>query len=478
MNARNSFACLLLATAALAWQPDRAAADDASIALTGATLMVGDGSPAIANSTIVIAGERIVCAGSAADCTVPDGARVIDATGKWITPGVIDAHVHFAQTAWVDGRPDVMDLRDIHPYNRLEANLKNNPGRFYRAYLCSGVTGVFDVGGFPWSWDRRAGAEHNPNAPHIAAAGPLVTHAPRQQMALPGELQFVMLADEDGGREAVRYMKAFGSDAVKVWFLRPQDGQQDEIDARVRAVGAEAKALGIPLIVHATGLREAKVALESGAHLLVHSVDDTIVDDEFIALAKQAGTVYNPTLTVVDGYNRMFASLRDGTPPPIDDPNHCVDADTLAKIASTPGLKDHPAGKAVLARDNSGAEERIAAREKNLNENLRRVHAAGITVAMGTDAGNPLTLHGPSVYGEMEAMQAAGLTPSQVLTSATRNSAIAMGRLDDLGTLEAGKFADLLILGADPLADIANMRKLERVMRGGHLHDVGDLRAQ
>lgn len=99
--------------------------------------------------------------------------------------------------------------------------------------------------------------------------------------------------------------------------------------------------------------------------------------------------------------------------------------------------------------------------------NLKRVQDAGITVAMGTDAGNPGTLHGPSVYREMDLMQQAGLTPMQVLVDATRNGARAMGRGDDFGTLEPGKAGDLVILGADPLEDIANVRRVERVIKGG-----------
>ena len=100
--------------------------------------------------------------------------------------------------------------------------------------------------------------------------------------------------------------------------------------------------------------------------------------------------------------------------------------------------------------------------------NLGVVFRAGITVAMGTDAGNPLTLHGPSVYWEMQRMQEAGMSPMDVLVSATRNGALAMGRAD-IGTLQAGKLADLVVLDADPTADIGNVRDVRYVMRGGAL---------
>ena len=110
--------------------------------------------------------------------------------------------------------------------------------------------------------------------------------------------------------------------------------------------------------------------------------------------------------------------------------------------------------------------------------NLVRVSRAGIPVAMGTDAGNPLTLHGASVFAEMEAMQRAGLTPAQVLVAATRGGALAMGRLADTGTVEPGKAADLVILGADPTTDIAHLRDLRYVVRGGEVRPQAELRAR
>jgi len=117
------------------------------------------------------------------------------------------------------------------------------------------------------------------------------------------------------------------------------------------------------------------------------------------------------------------------------------------------------------------------ARLKLMNENLMRVFRAGIPVAMGTDAGNPLTLHGPSVYAEMEAMQAAGMSAMEVLVASTRGGALAMRRDADYGTVEKGKMADLLVVGADPSADIANLRKLKFVVRGGVVRGQEELRA-
>lgn len=272
----------------------------------------------------------------------------------------------------------------------------------------------------------------------------------------------------------MRYLARSGSDAVKVWFLATGPEQREAIDARVLAVGAEARERGIPLIVHATTLREARIALEAGADLLVHSVSDSLVDDAFLDRAKEHGTVYTPTLEVFEGYDRTYRSLLTGETPAIDDPHGCVDPETREKVLSTPEYGDRLGPEVTEARA-AAMRARLDRMNEVQAENLRRVHAAGIPVATGTDAGNPLTLHGPSIHAEMEAMQATGLSPMDVLVATTRDAALAMGREDDLGTLEAGKVADLLIVAADPVEDVRNLRRIERVVRAGVVHEVEDL---
>jgi imidazolonepropionase-like amidohydrolase len=403
---------------------------------------------------------------------VPEGVGRLDLAGRFITPGVVDAHVHFSQTGWADGRPDALDLRDKHPYDATEADLRSHPERWFGTYLCSGVTAVFDVGGYSWTLGLRGRAENDTGAPHVAAAGPLISTIDHW-INLPGEKQLMFASDEAAARAGVDYLASLGTDAVKVWFIPPADAEFDARAATVLAAGDEAKKRGLPLIVHATELREAKTALKAGARLLVHSVWDLPVDDEFIALAKKNGAIYCPTITVSDGYLRMFASALSGQAPVVDDPNGCVDAKTRTFVASTPVEGAGKVEAAAVARIG----ERDAARLKTMNVNLMTVFKAGIPVAMGTDAGNPLTLHGPSVYAEMEAMQAAGMTAMQVLVASTRGGALAMRRDAEFGTVEKGKMADLLVVGADPSADIANLRKLQYVVRGGVVRPQEELRA-
>lgn len=110
-----------------------------------------------------------------------------------------------------------------------------------------------------------------------------------------------------------------------------------------------------------------------------------------------------------------------------------------------------------------------------MEENLRRLRAAGIAIAMGTDAGNPGTAHGPSIHHEMEAMQRAGMTAAEVLASATIVAARAMGLAGETGSVEPGKRADLAVFDADPTVDIANARRLRMVVRNGRVHPRRDL---
>lgn len=176
----------------------------------------GTGAPPLERAAVVIRADRITCVG---ECPLPSGAEIIDALGKYIIPRLVDAHVHYDQTGWVDGRPDVVDVTDRFPYAEVITELRTNPGRFHRSYLCSGVTGVFDVGGYPWDWDHRDVAERSTAAPHYAAAGPLLTTVPRLVEIPPGDQVNIFMADEEAVRSGVRMLADNKTDAVKVWGL-------------------------------------------------------------------------------------------------------------------------------------------------------------------------------------------------------------------------------------------------------------------
>jgi imidazolonepropionase-like amidohydrolase len=316
--------------------------------------------------------------------------------------------------------------------------------------VCTGVTAVFDVGGYAWSYGLRERAESDAQAPHVAAAGPLLSTVDHW-INLPDEKQIVYIGTDSAARAQVRANLARGADAIKVWYVVRPNADTAALKLVVRAAADETHRLGARLIVHATALWEAKDALRAGADLLVHGVMSEPVDNEFIELARQRNAIYTPTLTVGDGYRQV--RVRHFEP---HYPTACVDSTTLAHARATDTI---PGGTPGVT--DRRLEIGIA--------NLGVVFRAGIPIAMGTDAGNPLTLHGPSVYWEMESMQQSGMRPMDVIVASTRNGARAMGRQRDLGTIEPGKIADLIVLDADPAADIKNVQELRYVMRSGAL---------
>jgi len=492
MNRFLSCAVLLLAASG---------ASAETTALVGATVHDGTGAAATPDAVVIVRGDRIACVGTRDACPVPAAADVVDLAGRHLAPGLVDGHVHYAQTGWLDGRPDSGIGTNRYDYEALQASLKDNPQRWHRAYLCAGVTAVYDVGGLPWTLavgdsppdgHRRAHDyrdqrydHRRDQRPHYRSAGPLITaYEPIfGVMRAAGADTFLPMQSDEEAAESVARLVELGADAVKVWYIDPAPGRRAALDARLRRIGAAARAAGLPLIVHATELRNAKAALRAGAHMLVHSVDDRLVDDEFLALLADAGAFYAPTLTVSLNWRHAVASAMLGVAaPPIDDPNGCVDARTRRVIAEADeliqgrGAKGRP-GPEQVARAFAGiaaaAESTTIARL-----NLRRVADAGLPVVTGTDAGNPLTLHGPSIYAEIEAMAAAGLAPGDILIMSTRNGAAAMGRLDDFGTLQAGKLADLIVLGDDPAESASAYRSITHVMRAGVLAPVADYAAE
>ena len=386
--------------------------------------------------------------------------------------GTLDhAHVHFSQTGWHDGRPDGIAAPDVYPYGETARTLREDPERWFLSYLCSGVTAVYDVGGHPWTTALPARTEGDPYAPHVRAAGPLVTWVSNDALDVDDEIYtFLPMGSEAEARESVATLVQMGAGAVKVWYLRPPEERRAELDRALGAVAGAAAEAGLDLIVHATSLREAKAALRAGATMLVHSVDDRPVDDDFLSLLTEAEAVYAPTLVVGRNWTRAVASVALVEPYEIDDPAGCVDPDTRRKIADVEALAPYVPEPLRPSRVQYARLEAAGRDVPTMEENLRRVRAAGGTVVLATDAGNPLTLHGPSVHQELEAMQAAGLTPAEVIVAATRNGARALGRSDDLGTVEEGRIADLLILAEDPTADVRAFRSLTHVVRAGVVH--------
>ena len=457
-----AFACASAAAAP-------SAASD-SVAIQGATLIDGTGADPVPDATLVIEGDTIACAGDGDDCEVPSGAEVRDLSGRWLVPGLVDAHVHLSQTGFFDGRPDALDLRDAFPFERVQARQRRHVDRYLGAWLCSGVTAIFDVGGFAWTIRLAAATRRSGRAgtPEVAATGPLISHAPAREINLPNHRQMVGVESPREARRVVGGIAQLGADAIKLWFLPVRDpARQRAVDARVRAAGAETGAGERPLVVHATTLREAKVALSAGADVLVHSVQDRPIDDEFLALARERNVIYVPTLIVGSGYVSAYRAVAGTQPFDLDDPNDCIDDATAGRLEGAARFRDHPSAAHLTPARLARMEARARRNRETAAANLRRVHRAGITIAAGSDAGNPGTPHGPSIYRELEAMAEAGIPAEEILVMATKHGARAMGREDVFGTIEAGKRADLVVLERDPLEDISALRTIDAVYRAG-----------
>jgi imidazolonepropionase-like amidohydrolase len=268
------------------------------------------------------------------------------------------------------------------------------------------------------------------------------------------------MSDSATVRAAVREHEKQGAEALKIWYIQVPDSLHPHAKAMLMLAGEEARKAGLRLIVHATELPQAKDALEAGAVVLVHDVDTGQIDDEFLSAAKRNHTIVIPTLTVLEGYADVFSGRSPGLRYPLD----CVDPGTRRKLEMVLPESLRAGGEAFWRGP-------VAKQLRDTDaDNLRRLYKAGIPIAMGTDAGNPGTAHGPSVYREMEAMQQAGMPAGAVFASATIVAARAMALDGEIGSLAPGKRADVVVFEADPTADARNARRIGFVIRNGKLY--------
>ena len=423
---------------------------------------------AAANQTIVIAANRIRSVGPSTLAEVPKGATIIDAKGKWVIPGLVDGHVHFFQSGNLYTRPDAADFNQWVPYAKeVERNKARLPTTF-KVWLASGVTSVVDIGGPFWNFEMRDLARNTRASPRVAVAGPLISMVDDPPLDL-GDPPIIKIGTPEEARALVARELARKPDFIKVWFIhRPGDDLAAQ-EAIVRTAGDAAHAAGVRLAVHATELVTAKAALRAGADYLVHSVVDEPIDDEFLALAKKNRILYCPTIFVFTSYALALSNAWR----PTDAERRLADPQILASMRDLDKIPREliPERVAKLMANPPQAKPPAVALQ-----NLRKVWNAGIPVVMGTDAGNIGTLHGPAVFREMEIMIQAGLTPLEVLRSATVNGAKAMGMEGELGMIAPGRLADLVILSADPLADVGNLSRIDHVIKDGSVFDEGDLR--
>lgn len=408
---------LVLVVAALAAAP---ALPAQTTAYVGATLWDGTGAPPVPGATLVVRAGRVVAAGRV---PVPTGAREVDVAGRWIVPGLIDAHAH------VSGRWAAEGVEDA--YARVEQDLL-----LFARY---GVTTVNSLGGEPPEAGAVRAAERDgpPARARLHFAGPVL--APTTF----AEAHAAVAANAERGVDwiKIRVDDNLGTSEKMPW-------------PAVRGVMEASAARGLRVATHLFYLEDARRLLSLGSGLVAHSVRDADVDDAFVAQLGASGVCYVPTLT-----REVSTFVYGDRPDFFDDPffRRYAHAGEVAR-ASDPGF---------VARQRTG---RAAARYREAlvqaQANLVRLSEGGVTIAFGTDAGPAARFPGYFEHMELELMVEAGLTPEQALRAATGDAARCLG-LDDMGTLEPGRWADFVVLRADPLADISATRSLEAVFVGG-----------
>jgi imidazolonepropionase-like amidohydrolase len=403
------------------------------VAFTHVTVIDATGAAAKTDHTVVVADGRIAAIGPAGAVRPPPEARVIDGAGKFLIPGLWDMHVHVLWDPAVDTLLPLM--------------------------VANGVTGARDMHTHvpldqvkTWATEVESGKRIGPR---LVYAGPIVD-GPRP--VWPGSIP---VKDAVQGRQAVRDLKERGACFIKVYERLPREAYF--------AIADEAKKQGIPFAGHvpeAVTPAEASDAGQRSIEHLSHFLEHCRSNDGAPVLA----SVYDPAKG-----KALFDVLRK---------NHTWQCPTLIVAETTTfGREDRIAKDPrrkyltpdILARvgfDDSrrdwDATLHFWREERKLTRDMR---AADVELLAGTDAPIVRNVPGFSLHDELKCLVDAGLTPLQALQAATRNPARFLGREKDMGTIETGKLADLVLLGADPLADIRNTTHIEGVVADGRFYD-------
>jgi imidazolonepropionase-like amidohydrolase len=393
------------------------------IVFTGATIVDGTGSAPIQDGVLVVRNGRIVDVGNKADVKIPDGALINDVSGKTIMPGIINGHGHVGEVKGIEGgnysRDNVIDNLSI--------------------YARYGITTVVSLGGDKKECQpvRAVKDTLSENHARLFIAGEVIN----------GKTAAEALAVVDSNHH-------MGVDFMKIRVDDNLGTSPKMTEEMYRAIINRSHELGYKIATHMYYLDDARKLLDAGSDFLAHSVRDVPVDDTFISLIKEKKVAYCATLT-----REISTFVYADTAEFFTDPFFSREFDS----ATIQPLMD-PARQ--LQVKNSESAKTYKQQLPLAMANLKKLSDNGVPIVFGTDSGVPTRFIGYFEHIEMKMMQDAGLTPMQIIVSASKTAAEYLG-LKDLGTISPGHWADFLVLDADPLTDITNARKISAVYISG-----------
>jgi imidazolonepropionase-like amidohydrolase len=410
------------------------------------TLIDGAGGQPLSNAAMVITDGRIRWVGPSAALKSPPNSRTEDLGGKFVMPGIINLHAHLGNT---------IDLAQ-DPKNFTRANVESQ----LKTYARYGVTTVLTMGSEqPLILDMRAEQRRtiSPGMARVFAAlrgftgvGGYPTTVPGMQ-GVPYEVSTVADVQKD-----IAELASHKVDIVKIW-VDDHLGREKKIPLDLsKAIIAEAHRRHLKVTAHIFYLDDAKALVNAGIDGLAHSVRDKPVDDELIAAMKKHGAWQMAATLTREASTFLFAQPS----PMLTDPFFAPSVSpTVLRTLRDPAFQK----KVAAEPDTAHGHEWLEMAKKN----LKKLVDSGVKCGFGTDTGPPRRIPGYFEQLELELMAEAGLTPLQIITIATRNSAEFL-RAPDLGAIQKGKWADLIVLEKDPLQDIKNTRTIDAVWIGGN----------
>lgn len=430
------------------------------------------------DQTVVISDGLISSIKKSSSIKIPQNATIIDGRGKFLFPGLVDAHIHFSQNGGLYTRPDAIDLRKYMGYNDEIALARSDMETKLKRYLQNGITTVVDVGSTFNLLDARTNFKDRATTAQIFMTGPLLTtYEPAALANLGNDGPFTLTKTIEEGVKGVQQQLPHQPDFIKIWYIAGADGLSVEESARknlpiVKAIIEEAHKHNLKVAVHATERITAQLAVENGADFLVHSVDDEVITDDFVALLKKNNVALCPTLIVPGGYMDTFGQKLD-----LD--THDLQKADPYQLGTLLDLKHLPETSLIenyktYANDPKNVDKRQKS-DSISRVNLKKLSDAGVLIVTGTDAGNIGTLHTSSYLPELKAMQQSGMSNWDIIRASTINGAKLFGKENEFGTVTTGKKANLLLLDANPVEDLENVTQIHTVFNQGEAFKPDDL---